>query len=220
MKDYHHGSNATYNVPFNKLPLTDFVSGSVRYGAEYNWTGRDRVIDTTGKFVEDDWGNTISNSQTWTYNASLTFATLYNKIPYLKKINSPTPPKPVAPKPKIKLPSDSLKTVKDSTEKKESIFAPIVKGVVKTLMMIKTATGSYSETNGILLPGFKPRPDWIGQDWNYSQGVNAPGVGFLFGSQEDPRPDAIRYNWLTKRYFAEFILYYNKGSGFKSPGHC
>ncbi|MBK9415005.1 MAG: cell surface protein SprA [Bacteroidetes bacterium] len=198
LKDYHHGSNATYNVPFNKLPLTDFVSGSVRYGAEYNWTGRDRVIDTTGKFVEDDWGNTISNSQTWTYNASLTFATLYNKIPYLKKINSPTPPKPVAPKPKIKLPSDSLKTVKDSTEKKESIFAPIVKGVVKTLMMIKTATGSYSETNGILLPGFKPRPDWIGQDWNYSQGVNAPGVGFLFGSQEDPRPDAIRYNWLTK----------------------
>lgn len=199
LKDYHHGSNATYNVPFNKLPLTDFISGSVRYGAEYNWTGRDLVIDSvTQKFKEDEWGNTISNSQTWTYNASLTFNTLYNKIPYLKKINTPAPPRPVAPKPKIKLPNDSLKTVKDSTEKKESIFAPIAKGIVKTLMMIKTATGSYSETNGILLPGFKPRPDWIGQDWNYSQGVNAPGVGFIFGSQEDIRPDAIKYNWLTE----------------------
>ena len=93
LKDYHHGSNATYNVPFNKLPLTDFVSGSVRYGAEYNWTGRDLVLDSvTKEFIDDKWGNTISNSQTWTYNASLTLNTLYNKIPFLKKINTPAPP--------------------------------------------------------------------------------------------------------------------------------
>ncbi|MBK7571973.1 MAG: cell surface protein SprA [Bacteroidetes bacterium] len=197
LKDYHHSTNVTYNIPFNKLPITDFISGSVRYGAEYNWTGRELVYDSlNSKFGFDPWGNTISNSQTITYNASLTFTTLYNKIAYLKKINTPTPPKPV--KPKVKLPSDSLKTQKDSTEKKPSVIGPIIKGVVKTLMMLKTATGSYAETNGILLPGFKGRPDFLGQDWNYSQGTNAPGVGFIFGSQEDIRPDAIKYDWITK----------------------
>ncbi len=199
LKDYHHSSNATYNIPFSKLPLTDFMNGSIRYGAEYNWTGRELVFDSLqNKLGDDKWGNTISNSQSLTYNASLTFNNLYNKIPYLKKINSPAPPKPNAPKTKVKLPSDSLKTVKDSTEKRPSIMAPIVKGFVKTLMMLKTATVSYTETNGILLPGFRGKPDFIGQDWNFDgSGKAAPGVGFIFGSQQDIRPDAMNYNWLT-----------------------
>lgn len=197
LKDYHHSSNVTYNIPFNKLPLTDFISGSYRYGAEYNWTGRELVFDSASqKFGADPWGNTISNSQSQTFNANLTFNTLYNKIGYLKKINTPAPPKPV--KPKVKLPSDSLKTAKDSTEKRPSSFEPILKGVLKTLMMLKTATGSYAVTKGILLPGFLGKPDFIGQDWNYSQNKNAPGLGFVFGSQEDVRPDAIKYNWITK----------------------
>ncbi len=199
LKDYHHGTTATYNVPFNKLPITDFISGSVRYGGEYNWQGRNLVIvdSATQKYGQDPWGNSISNSQSLTYNASLTFNTLYSKIPYLKKILSPPAPKPILPKPKIKLPSDTLKTKADSTQKTPSIFAPIAKGFIKTLMMVKTATVSYTETNGILLPGFKGTPDWIGQDWNYLNGPNAPGLGFILGSQTDIRPDAIKYNWLT-----------------------
>jgi cell surface protein SprA len=199
LKDYHHATTATYTIPFNKLPLTDFIAGSVRYGGEYNWQGRNLVYDTiTQTYIDDSWGNTISNSQSLTYNATLTFNTLYGKVPFLKSIISPPVKKPAAPKPKVALPADSLKAKNDSTQKTESAFMPIIKGVVKTLMMLKTATVSYTETNGILLPGFRGKPDWLGQDWNFRGGPNAPGVGFILGSQTDPRPDAIKYHWLTE----------------------
>ena len=200
LKDYHHATTATYTIPFNKFPVTDFIAGSVRYGGEYSWAGRNLVIvdSVNNIYGQDRWGNTISNSQSLTYNATLTMNTLYGKIPYLKKILSPAVPKPVAPKPKVKLPSDTLKTKADSTQKTPSSFAPIVRGFVKTLMMLKTATINYTVTNGTLLPGFQGKPDFLGQDWNFSDNHNAPGVGFILGSQKDIRPEAIRYNWLTE----------------------
>lgn len=37
LQRYNHTSNLTYNLPFNKIPATDWVSGNVRYGATYNW---------------------------------------------------------------------------------------------------------------------------------------------------------------------------------------
>jgi cell surface protein SprA len=73
-------------------------------------------------------------------------------------------------------------------------------------MFLKTASFTYSETNGILLPGFDPRPKYLGQAFNYQNTDSgyangavstAPGWGFVFGDQRDIRPDAVRYNWLS-----------------------
>lgn len=195
---FHQSSKITYSIPFSKLPLTDWVSGNVSYTGDYNWQASPLVRDTITNEIKPDenWGNTIQNSQTINYTANLTFATLYNKIPYLKRINSGQPQK-AAPKPKVKLPSDSLKAKKDTLEK-PSFFDPIFRGLAKTLMMIKTGSVNYSETNGTLLPGFFPKPDYIGNDYTFGSGPAAPGYGFIFGSQRDIRPDAVRYNWLTK----------------------
>ena len=197
---YHQASRVTYSVPFNKIPLTDWISGNISYTGDYNWQAGQLRRDTiTGTLSRDtSWANTIQNSQTLQYGANLTFTTLYNKSAYLKKVNANIPaPKP-APKPKIKLPSDSLHSKNDSLKTKINIFEPIFKGLVRTLMMIKTASANYTETNGTMLPGFKPHPDYIGNDYTFRGGPPAPGYGFIFGSQRDIRGDGVTYHWLTE----------------------
>ena len=198
---YHHTTRVTYTVPFSKIPLLDWISGNMTYTGDYNWQAGKLLKDTvTGVIYQDSigWVNTIQNSQTIALGANITFANLYNKIAYLKKINSNVvPPKPAL-RPKIKLPSDSLSTNKDSLKTKPNIFEPIFKGIAKTLMMVKTASANYSETNGTLIPGFRPRPDYIGNDYAFKGGPPAPGYGFIFGSQRDIRSDGVRYHWLTE----------------------
>lgn len=196
---YHQASRVTYTIPFSKIPLTDWISGNVSYGGEYSWQGGQLYLDTiTNRITTDNpWANTIQNSQTIQFSANLTLNTLYNKIEYFKRINSnvvqPKPP----PRPKVKLPADSLKAKNDTLKSKPGALEPVFRTLAKTLMMIKTASASYSETNGTMLPGFKPKPDFIGNDFNYQGGPPAPGYGFVFGSQEEIRDDAVKNHWLT-----------------------
>ncbi len=203
LDQYHQNTRLTYNVPLNKIPITDWITGNVSYTGDYGWKSAPLLRDSiTGqlKIDTDFWANTIQNSESWQYGANLTFTTLYNKIPYLKKINANTPPPKAPPKPKIALPSDSLKSTKDTLAPKPSILEPIFKGLAKVLMMVKTGSVNYTETNGTMLPGFRGRPDFIGNDYNFegAGGPPAPGYGFVFGSQADIRPDAMKYHWLTR----------------------
>ena len=201
LDNYHQTTRVTYTVPFNKIPLTEWISGNVSYSGDYNWHAGKLLRDSATGVISPDtagWVNTIQNSQTWQFGANFTFLTLYNKSAYLKKINSNTvQPKPIL-KPKIKLPTDSLKSKNDTLKSKPNILEPIFKSIAKTLMMVKTASANYTETNGTLLPGFKPHPDYIGNDYNYKGGPPAPGYGFIFGSQRDIRGDGVAYHWLTE----------------------
>jgi cell surface protein SprA len=62
------------------------------------------------------------------------------------------------------------------------------------LMGVKNITGSYSLTEGTLLPGFKPRPNFIGQNTD----ISAPGYGFILGDQNSEyRYQAAKNGWLA-----------------------
>ncbi len=77
---YNQTFVASYKAPFSKIPVIDFISGSVTYNATYRW---DR-----GATIEDiNLGNTISNQATWNVEGRVNFETFYNKIPYLKEVN-------------------------------------------------------------------------------------------------------------------------------------
>lgn len=77
---YNQTFVASYKAPFSKIPVIDFLSGSVTYNATYRW---DR-----GATIEDvNLGNTISNQATWNVEGRVNFETFYNKIPYLKEVN-------------------------------------------------------------------------------------------------------------------------------------
>ena len=97
---------------------------------------------------------------------------------------------------KPKNPADSLSSKKDSTKARTSPLEPVFKTVANLVMMVKMASATYQETNGTMLRDSEVHR-WVGQDWNFNGGKGAPGWGFLFGSQKDPRPEAIANNWLT-----------------------
>ncbi len=208
-KNYHHIANVTYNIPLNKIPLIDWVTASVRYSGDYRWTAGALTFDTAANaFETNSFQNIIQNSQTINYNGNLNFTTLYNKSSLLRKYTQPKQPdrgaKPDM-KPKKPLnPRDSLLKAKQDSLQKKNPWEPVYRGIASLLTMVKSANATYSETNGTLLPGFIPKPQYIGTNFDFSNSdfphsptSNAPGLGFIFGSQHDLRPDAIKYHWLT-----------------------
>ncbi|MGI4021747.1 MAG: cell surface protein SprA [Janthinobacterium lividum] len=58
---------------------------------------------------------------------------------------------------------------------------------------LKNVSGTYTRTEGTFLPGYLPKTTFLGEDLNY----NAPGFGFLLGSQSDIRSRAISNGWIT-----------------------
>lgn len=193
LTQYRHTANADYSVPLSKFPLTDWVTLPLKYSADYNWNSAPLEYDSaSGSYRNNRFANTISNAQTIQVSPNVNFVNLYNKVPFLKKVNAGPPPKPPKP-PKAANDTSQVKTPAPKVPKQKTI-SPVVRGVFRTLMSIRTASLTYSETNGTTLPGFNRDPEYLGQDWG---SPNAPGTDFIFGSQKDIRPRAIANNWLT-----------------------
>ncbi len=61
------------------------------------------------------------------------------------------------------------------------------------LFSIKNISGTYTRKEGTFLPGYMPQSNIFGQDFTY----DAPGIGFLLGSQADIREKAVASGWLS-----------------------
>ena len=79
--NYNHSVNASYNVPLQKIPVLDWTSLRLTYGAGYNWTAASQLAR--------DLGNTVGNTQSKQVNGELDFRQLYNKNRWLRAINQP-----------------------------------------------------------------------------------------------------------------------------------
>ncbi len=78
--EYNQTFNASWTAPFNKIPATDFLNFSVKYNATYNWE--------KGTEIEGiDMGNVVANQSQWNIEGRINFEQLYNKVPYLEKVN-------------------------------------------------------------------------------------------------------------------------------------
>ncbi len=66
--------------------------------------------------------------------------------------------------------------------------------LIRGLTSVKSITGSYQKNQGTYVPGYQPGTNLLGYDFD----ENAPGWGFLFGSQADIRGRAIRNGWMTR----------------------
>ena len=56
----------------------------------------------------------------------------------------------------------------------------VAKGLFRLLMSLSGINGTYQLTEGTMFPGFNPSPKFLGMDQNW----NAPGWGFVLGSQD------------------------------------
>lgn len=210
---YNHTTTLNWTLPINKLPITSWITSNASYTGNYTWDAAPLAWnDTLQRYAQGPFGNTIQNSQNWQINGNANFTQLYNKIPFLKKINRNSRKTASARKAQAK-----KKTVKggkpepgDSTEvekkPKVNVGKIIGESTARFLMMLKSANVTYSESNGTLLPGYNPKTDYMGID--NEMGNNAGFAPFLFGWQQyafddvgtgyDIREEAIKGNWIAR----------------------
>ena len=68
--NYNHNVTGSYKLPFDKLPIINFISSDIRYQGSYQWT--------RAPFSQDSLGHTIQNSRNLSLNAQANFTNLYN----------------------------------------------------------------------------------------------------------------------------------------------
>ena len=174
---YHQTTNVNYQVPLNKIPFLNFLSLNTRYSANYDWTGAPKSLQYLG-------GN-IQNSNTKQYNGQINLTTLYNKVPYFKKINQS------ARGGRNQRGRNNQQNTEEEDKKKDRY--EIFKYMTRFMLSVKNVSVNYSENRGTFLPGFMPKPHFMGQQWS----MMAPGLPFVFGSQNDIRYRAASDGWLT-----------------------
>jgi cell surface protein SprA len=184
---YRQAMNVNYTVPINKIPILDFATLTYRFGGTYSWTRRPFA-------AADSIGNTIQNTNTHNITANFNLITLYNKIPYFKRVNTGQYKNNEKVSKEAK---NSKVALTDSTNpKKNDNFKDIAAFMAKAIMMVKNISITWQQTNGQALPNFKPTAQYGGMDFRNNQ---APGFLFTTGLNDaNIRQRAAQNDWLAK----------------------
>ena len=206
---YNHTTVVNWNLPINKFPILSWVTANASYTGNYTWNAAPLERQEDGSFTQSSFGNTVQNSQNWQINGNANLTQLYNKIPFLKKINQNRRRSGSARKAAAKGRNSNARKggSKDSIPEKEKVNVGKVigEGIASFIMMLKSVNVTYSENNGTMLPGYQPKSRYIGLDDGMS---NMSGfVPFIFGWQSnvfddvstgyDIREEAIKGGWIT-----------------------
>ncbi|MDP2387366.1 MAG: cell surface protein SprA [Bacteroidota bacterium] len=176
---YRHSANLTYAVPINKIPIFDWVTANASYKTNYQFTRR--------PFAADSMGNTIMNGNTKSLNTQFNMVTLYNKIPYFKKVNTGASKK-------NKDKSKSSSGANDTTKKQKDI--KLFEHIARLIMTLKQAQFTYTENNGTTLPGYTDSTRILGMNPN---GNFHPGIRFVSGGQQNVMANAMKDSLFIRR---------------------
>ena len=170
MKNFRQDINATFRVPLDKIPLTDWLSTDLKYSVGYNWVaGSLNQTDSADNFF----GHTISNRRDRGVAGKVDMVKLYNKVDFLKQINAP-PRRTSGSEPKT--------------------FSP-GKSFLRLLMSLRSITANYNVRESTTLSGFVITPFLMGMDSSW----NAPGWNFILGGQDAGiRHEAASNGWLSR----------------------
>jgi cell surface protein SprA len=203
--DYSHNYSVNFNLPLDKLPITDWMTANVKYGGTYNWM--------RAPLGQSEFGNTIQNNRTVNMTAQMNFTNLYNKVPFFKKVNldgkaargavgskdvggrvtgqqqTPKkeeikPPKPESEmtekeKKKWEKEKKRLERKAENEKKRGGKVHPVAGFIARAIMSVRNVSGTYSLTDGTMLPGYNQESSVLGFNNNFS----APLSGFVFGQQ-------------------------------------
>jgi cell surface protein SprA len=179
---YTHLAKADYTIPINKIGITDWISANAGYSTNYKWQ--------RAPYSANAFGGTIQNGNQKSLNVQANMLSLYNKVPFLKKVNQGIKKEEDKKKKKAKLKVTTVSTntaiptspaIKDTTKKKKPFLLP--QYFARTLMMVKNISGNYTNNEGMALSGYDDSTKYFGMH----QGKNglAPGPGFVFGQQSN-----------------------------------
>ncbi len=169
MKNFNQDISVNYKLPLDKFPLTDWISADVRYAVGYGWVA--------GSIPQPDGQNIVPDS--------LFFGNFLNNQRD-RGINARVD--------MSKLYSKAT-FLKNANTPKPQGEGTIADGFLRFVTMLKSINGSYNIRETTALPGFKQTPFLFGLD----SGWNAPGVGFILGSQDpEIRTRAADNGWLIR----------------------
>ena len=179
---YHHDISVNYQLPLNKIPLTNFLSLNTRYNANYDWTAAPLALS--------ELGNNIQNSNNIQYNGQINLSTLYNKVPYFKKVLNSGKRKQRG---RGRTSRNNDENKKEEEEEKKDRYKAL-RYATKFVLGVKNISVNLTQNKGTFIPGFLPESHFFGQHW----GEVAPGIPFVLGSQRDIRFLAGQNGWLTQ----------------------
>jgi len=183
MKRFDQTVTLNYTLPLDKFPITDWLGADYRGQAAYRWTAgpvnipdeiaeRDNLQDIPDEL---DFKNTIQNNRDHNVTGKVDMVKLYNKISFLKELN--TPPRPVVPaRPQPGRPTPAPRPAPDTVKSPPGL----VKGFFRLLMSLRSINGTYTLGQGTILPGFVGTPRFFGMDEHWK----APGWRFVLGDQD------------------------------------
>lgn len=187
--NYRHNVTLNYNLPLNKLPITDWINSRFSYATDYEWMSAPLTLDTLG--------HTVRNSRSIRFNVDGNMQSLYNKIGFIKRASQGSS-RGKNNKSEKKGKGESSDKTNNKNDKKDKNGSGEISSGVRTLIglvtALKRASFNYNKTEGTTLPGYTQRTSILGMD---SDG--APGFGFVFGHQVDTN-DLNRFatnGWMT-----------------------
>lgn len=175
LKNYSQTATATYQLPLDKFPLTDFLSANASYNTGMTWVSGADDADEGKKSQADEFGHSLQNNRERSLSGKVDMNKLYNKVKFLKEINQESKKRPGnrGPVPPRSRPGDTTKV-----EKRE--LPEVTKGFLRLLMTLKDVNFSFNQREGTVVPGFMGRPKYMG----LTDGFGEPGWDFAFGSQD------------------------------------
>ncbi|MBG65192.1 MAG: cell surface protein SprA [Flavobacteriales bacterium] len=178
---YSQSVGVNYQAPLNKIPIFNFISLNTRYNGNYDWT--------TGSLALRNLGHTIQNSNTKQYNIQVNMTTLYNKVPYFKKLNQNNRNRR-----SLSRNNERSRNKNNNEENKTKNQYEVFQHLTRFLLAVKNISINYSQNAGTFLPGYMNQPHFLGQEW----ATMSPGLPFVFGSQKDIRENAGNQGWITR----------------------
>lgn len=197
--EYNHNYSFKYSLPWDKIPALDWVSTNITWKSSYNWQ--------RAPLSQEEYGNIAQNSRDINVNAQLNFTSLYNKSKFFKKVNSGgrggrssgrkslaggkeniKPPKPETPDSLLtprqldrKKKKEERKKKREEAEKKRGgKVHPVLGFLGRMIMTVRSVSGTYSMTDGTLLPGYNQEARVLG----FNPSFDGDMSGFIFGRQQ------------------------------------
>jgi cell surface protein SprA len=179
-----------YELPLNKLPFLSFLKSTYTYTGDFNWR-RASIAESSFELLNPDGttslfnlGNTIQNNGSHRLNTALNMDLFYKYIGLSKSTTRKAPVRSgnqAPPKPGERINNKRVAIASDG-----NVF---LDGLIGVVTSIKNIQINYAENGGTALPGYLPGIGVFG--------TTKPGLGFVFGSQDDIRYDMARSGYLT-----------------------
>lgn len=197
MQNFQQSINLSYELPINKLPYLDFLRVPLSYRSTFTHQGTTQALASMGSVMQ--------NSSTTQASAQADMQKLYNKIPLLKKAwANPTAQNSRRPNPRTQKKQPEQKLSKQDSiaradslkhEKTMQTLREIGYFGLRLVTGLKNVNVQYNVTSGSRLPGYMGEPSFVGLD---PQHAWTPGVGYVFGWQQDVVDDLLRRDLLSK----------------------